>query len=1178
MSQGKRLWQIGPADLVDNYRRPDLTGSVVWDAAAPAGTRRWPLFHPSEADPDGGYRPYPYVIQFALPDEPQGAYLLRLCHLAIAPRLAHLEVAVNGVAGTVYLQPEPARSGEIRLHAGLHTTIYAEGVAEVVLPAELLRRGANQLVLTARDEGEVLRVDRPEAIKRLDRMANGAGFVYQGLELLQLPARPDGGVHRVSAVPTVLWRRNRAGELVERCWVVIELAGACPAGEVLLTLREGERVEEYRLQLPERPFGHIRLPFDLFDGQGEVQWRLEGPGWAREGRMRRKRKWRVYVAPHAHTDIGYTHRQWEVAERLCRNIDFALDRLAALPEGQTRFAYHLDSTWALEHYLQTRSPERIRQLVRAVSAGKIGVAGNYVDLLTHLAGLEDLIRNQAASDRMLRPLGIVARFNAVVDVASITGAAPTILAGSGIRYLVHANNQDRGPFRLNGNLHRRSPFWWEGAAGGRVLVWLSKMYCELRKVCGSPPVPDAAACGLEMWLAEYEREDYLPDAVLLYGQEADNTDLDPQPADFVQRWNETYAYPRLIACDVAEFFDEVAGRFGDRLPTVRGDGGAYWEDGALSSAAETIQVRQAQASLPAAERLEALAAIHTPGWAFPLDQFDEAWRQLLLYDEHTWGAFLSCTEPDAVLARDQWAVKEGFARGAADWARRLLHAAATRHSLNWNNDGREVVVYNPHSFAAGGAVQVEIEPDEVPVDPATGEAVPMRTVRRLATQALVELWIEPLPGLSYRRLVLQRRQAGEPEEAGRAETAVPAGEQSPAVERSVTVETGTTGFDEPVVLENDFYRVSVDTARGAIASWFDQALGRELVDAADPCGLGRLLYARGGEGTRLVSNQADLPDGDPEVLDRFRPTGCRIERHALGQALVLTGEVEAGELTLTVTLPHRARWVDLAYRYRKEARRAKEAVYVAFPTALAGAAVLSDGHLGWVDWHRDQLPGGCKEWLPLQTSILLSTEEAEIQICSPDIPLFTVGSVVRGRWPKEMDLTGGKVFSYVMNNYWHTNYKAEQGGEIAFRYRLTSGRTIPRDRAYRLGWTTRQGLYAQRMSFQDFRPVRAPYADPSGGRLAEVGPEQVVLTAFARARWAGGYVLRLQEIAGGARTAYVRIPGRRIARAWLTDLLERERAELAPGPDGSLAVPVPAWGLTTVRIELEETNEGGAEP
>jgi hypothetical protein len=84
--------------------------------------QKWPLFHPSEADPDGGYRLYPYTIQFHLDEEPNNSYCLKINYLVIAPRLAYLEVNVNGVKGNGYLHPKPSESGEITLHSGLHTT------------------------------------------------------------------------------------------------------------------------------------------------------------------------------------------------------------------------------------------------------------------------------------------------------------------------------------------------------------------------------------------------------------------------------------------------------------------------------------------------------------------------------------------------------------------------------------------------------------------------------------------------------------------------------------------------------------------------------------------------------------------------------------------------------------------------------------------------------------------------------------------------------------------------------------------------------------------------------------------------------------------------------------------------------------------------------------------------
>jgi hypothetical protein len=575
-----------------------------------------------------------------------------------------------------------------------------------------------------------------------------------------------------------------------------------------------------------------------------------------------------------------------------------------------------------------------------------------------------------------------------------------------------------------------------------------------------------------------------------------------------------------------------------------------------------MQVRGAQAMLPAAERLEALAAIHNPEWAFPQRYYDDAWRSLLLFDEHTWGAFLSCREPDALLQHDQWAVKEHMARDSVAWANRLLHVAATRHSLSWNNDGREVVVYNPHSWSCSGTVAVEIGRHERVFDSATGDEVPTRPLKLLATQALVELWVDQLDGLSYRRFVL--REVEDPSPPAPLSHAGRGGEPSPLP--PAWGKGLGDGGEEHITLENDHYRLTFDTNRGCVVSWYDKALGRELVDAGDAWGFGQLLYVRGGEGTRILSNQADLPEAELDVVAEFALLDHAAERFDFGQTLRLRGGVPGGQLEVAWTLYDVAKRVDVRFTYHKEERLAKEAVYVAFPLALPGARTSSDSQLGWVDWDRDELPGGCKEWLPLQSSIRVAGQGADVLIASPDIPLFCVGDVVRGRWPKRLDLTGGRVLSYVLNNYWHTNYKASQGGAIAFGYQLTSDRSIAHDRAFRFGWAARRPLYAQRMSFQDFREVRPPYERADGGTLARVAPEQVILSTLKAARWADGYVVRLQETSGAAQNATVAFAGRPIARAWATDLLERHERELPVEPDGSLRVDVPAWGLATIRV------------
>ena len=1149
------LWSIGAPDgrsrdLLDNYKAPDLPGEVVWRVGL--GTpQRWPLYHPSEADPDAGYRARPYRIEFKLEHDPAGAYELRVHYLEIAPRLPHLEIRINGTTGRAFLRPHPSTSGEIRLHAGLHTTIYAEGVMEVVIPATLLRRGINTLELICRDDGEVVRIINPEAIKRLDRMANGAGIIYQYLTFSQIEDTPETQVRQVELKPSVLYTRDDHGTLLAHGDLYLELTGLAEDIQLTLELRDDVSEQSLELSSPGAAFGHLSFPFTFFDGENPVAYRLtgtvDGERLEQHGTLRRHRKWKVFVSAHAHTDIGYTHRQWEVAERLSRNLDVALVWLEGEREA---FAYHLDAAWVLETFLATRDAGTRSRLLEEIAAGRVGLVSNYVDLLTQFAALEDLIRNGEYTDGFLRPQGLKAELAAVVDVGSISGSVPAVLEGSGVKYLVHADNQDRGPFRLNGGLHRLSPFYWEGTTGGRVLCWLAKMYCELRKVCGSPPTPSAAERGLGMWLEEYDHDDYAPDAVLLYGQEADNTDLDPQPVEFVRAWNATYAYPQLITADPAAFFRYVEEHFASQLATVRGDGGAYWEDGAGSSIAESMLARQVQADLPAAEILSALATVHQPGHAYPLGQFDDAWRELLLFDEHTWGAFLSCTDPHALLAQDQWRVKEGMIRAAHNWSTRLLHAAATRHSLSWNTTGREVAVYNPHSWPVSGSITVEIGAGETVLD-ATGSPVPLRHVRATATQAVVELWVAALEGLSYRRFRLE-----------------------PGEHKAATVQALALKRDR-VVLENAYYRLTVDPAQGCVTSLIDKGLQRELVEVEAPFGLGQLLYARGGEGTRLVSNQADLPDGNPSVTGDLTVTSLTREAFGYGERLVVTGRAPWGEVEITWTLLDTAKRIDLHYRLLKQATRAKEALYVAFPFGLPDARVLSDSQLGWVDWARGMLPGGCKEWLPLQTGVRFEGAKAQVFLASPDIPLFCIGDINRGRWPKEWPLAGGRIFSYVLNNYWHTNYKAEQGGEIAFQYSLTSGVEISPSDAYRLGREARRPLYAQRMSYQAFREPHAPYLEPAGGTLArlESDRDHIVLSTLKGARWADGLIVRLQEISGRNGTAVITLPERRIAQAWQTDLLERDLHALAVSPDGELHVEVPAWGLATVRLVLAEREQ-----
>lgn len=1122
----RRVFSIPDMDLLPDCFRQAMPSAVFRpdeDGMLPG----WPSFHVSQADPDGGYRSYTYTVEFDL--DAAEDLELNIGYIVSTPRIPAIRLDINGHEGYVYPFPAPSQDREIRPGHALHAAIYNRQDLRVFIPARLVRAGQNALSVTGVDDLPEIRVTNREAVARLDRMADACGWHYGAFELMAgAQEKPD-----VRLIPTVLYQ-EREGQLAERIDAVLipPAHGGAVEGEIRFSWDGGEQTAPYRFTA--HAFGEYRLSCWLPDGTGPVHYRVSG-AVERQGTFERARQWKVYITPHAHTDIGYTHRQPEVAERMSRNLDTAIETL----NRTDAFSYILDSAWAADDYLATRSPEKRHELLRLIREGRIGLPSNYVDLLTQTASLEDLIHNSDFSEQLLGAEGMRADRVDMVDVASATGAYPTILSGMGVKWLLHANNQDRGPFRFNGNMHRHSPFWWEGPDGSRILVWLSRMYCELKKVCGSPGSVAAAERGLGMWLMDYERADYQPDAVILYGMEADNTDLDVRMADFVKEWNETYAYPRLIPSNGSSFFEYAAARWGSGFPVYRGDEGAWWEDGAASSLRETVQLRRAQDGLKCAEPLESFAAILSGG-QFPLAQYDDAWKQVILYDEHTWGSFMSQADPDALLQADSWAYKKAMSDEALSRTNALLWRSASRISLMWNNDGREIVVYNPYSFPQAGWALAEIAKNEA-ICSGDGSEADWRTVSVSASQRQVLLKVDELAGYSYRRYRLRPMREGD--QGGWAR------ERKPAPR---------------TVLENRWYHVTVDTEAGTVCSLYDRELGRELCKKP----IGGLLYAVGGDGSRLRGNHAGLRRDPPEILRAFLPRHTAVEETALDERLTITGDGIRGKVRMTVILPKDRKELLLRYDYDKEATTAPEAVYVAFPfDEPQGTPVLSDSQTGWVDWMKDTLPGCCREWLPLQTSVLLRGQGHDIQLASPDAFLFTVGSPVTGQWRSDLDVSGGELWSYVMNNYWHTNYLGEQGGLFTFRYAVTSAAAIPPETAFRYGWTHRRGLLAQRMSYQEFRhDVPAPLSDPAGGVLFRAESDHISVNTIRRSRRAPeAYIVRLMETGGREGSILLDMPGRKVTAMQDVDHQEHELSgRYVPAP-----VTMTPWSVRTVRVWIE---------
>ena len=1093
------VWRIGTPDR--SYRELAIAGDYEsyakrWQARPPvfvvgksAARQAWPFIHPGPADAWAGHRVHAFRVRFELGEAPKGVFRLR-----VALVNAHCQVP------PVYAITVGGRTGRFPLKAGASDEVLKDPKAgrpqavEVTIPASVFRKGSNEIALACE---------------------RGSWVLYDAITLSQDPAAtlPAGEVRKVSVTPTPFYARED-GEIRRVVNVSVELSG--PTAELTLRVKAGRE----RLEVPVSElslFGSVSkevgIDPSLEDQPVLVTALAGGKAKSATALVRPQRQWRIFVAASSHTDIGYTDLQPRCAERHNENLDQA----AALIDRFPDFKWNCEVAWQAENYLAARAGDRRERFLRLAREGKLGVQALYCNILTGLCHPEELCRLTAAAHAMHREHGIPYRSAMINDVPTPMAAMPTMLRAAGIRYFSEGCNNTRAVTFTR--LYGKSPCWWEGPDGSRVLmVWV-------------PSYAYAARWGLQSSLAEARtrvmaelakfegREDYPYDAVFLNGAVSDNQPLSAALAAVAKAWNERYAFPRIVLCHNAEFFEYVEEHWGERLPVVRGSGGAYWEDGAGSSARETALNRNAHEMLVTGEKLLALCGAAGADRAYPRRKLADAWRNVMLYDEHTWGAHCSISQPDSEFTKAQWRIKAQFACDADRQARDLLDEGLLALRRQVRTAERALVVVNPMSWP---------RTDVVEWTPPGGDdalAAPSNIVQTRYVLA------KDVPACGYRVMKL--------------------GGEAVGVQAQPMAE-GTT-------IESRYYRATFDPATGGIASLWDKELERELVDPKAPYRANQYLYVAGGKGSR-IEHQGPAPK-----LTVSTPTQATLRRQRIGELgermIVGTAATRTPDVLCEVTVWNAVKRVDIANTIRKELTYDKEAAYFAFPFAADEPTIRYEEPLAIVDPTSDMLPGACLDWFAVQHFVEIDAGGAAIAWATPDAPLVCLQDINRGKWQRELHVTNGHLYAYALNNYWFTNYLAGQGGRLAFRFAVTSGAKGDRVASARFGWGVSNPLLAAVTE----RNPRGRLAGAAAS-LVEVAEPNVLLIAAKQAEASDALVLRLWELTGKATTAHVRLPLLAATKATLANLVEVPQKPLDVR-DGVLAVPVRGAGVATVLVE-----------
>jgi hypothetical protein len=337
----------------------------------------------------------------------------------------------------------------------------------------------------------------------------------------------------------------------------------------------------------------------------------------------------------------------------------------------------------------------------------------------------------------------------------------------------------------------------------------------------------------------------------------------------------------------------------------------------------------------------------------------------------------------------------------------------------------------------------------------------------------------------------------------------------------------------------------VDPASGAIRSlrWNDGG-GRELVDPGREPGLAHYLYVPGLDPAKAeAASSVRIRPGEPGPL----VASIAVESDAPGtRGLVREYRVVDGLSRF-----------DIAVTVDKEKVRDKESVHIAFPFAVPGGTARVDVGWGFVRPETDQIAGACRDFLCARDGVDISNGEYGLTWTSLDAPLVEVGAMTdesprrgeRRLWLERLE-PSTRLFSYAMNNYWHTNYKADQEGPVTLRYAVTPHLGADTAVARKLEWEAGMPLI----------PVPADPAAPVPAFPLAVRTEAVVATRLRPAADGRGWILRLYNASSKAEMLVLAGQAVERGRVFLSDI------DGVPGDPLAGPVEMPAFGILTLLI------------
>ena len=847
-------------------------------------------------------------------------------------------------------------------------------------------------------------------------------------------------------------------------------------------------------------------------GQNEQNSARQGP--------EKSRVTDIVVVFKMHVDIGYTN--WaqgvlqkyshEMLEETLRSIETT----SSLP-GSEQFVWTIPGV-PLNYMLDHCTPENKVRLKQAIKNGRIVPHALPFTFETEASDLENLVRGLSITSGINLSYGLPpARDAKQTDVPSHSHILPTVLKNAGVDFL-----------HLGCNPGSASPdvpvlFWWQGPDGSRLLTFYWAEYY------GSGILPPEG-WPHKTWLA------------MIHTHE--NTGA-PDPGEVAQlRRTARKELPdvNIRIGRLSDFYDLLMVE-NPELPVIHGDMPDTWIHGYMSNPRETRLSKQLQRDSYHAEILNSQLNLWEMTDRNISSEINDAMEQMILYDEHTFGAAMSHGNQHKWTYGDEfrinkslgnydyiegtWIEKRNRIRSAEKIVMPLMKQDLQTLASSVDVEGKRIVVYNTLPWERSGHVEFfsGVYQKKFQIhglkDALSGRIIPVHE-----DYNLISFYADSVPSMGYR-------------------TYIPILEPLPHSSSLILDQ-------DQQVLENTYFRIRVNGEDGSLSSVFDKINEKELVNQQDNTGFAHYFLEKAGQDQIDAYNAAYVKPGaegwaNDEMIRTSVPMkeqtifkgNCeKIVWKEMGNAVRATvlgtlDDPDSQRFLLSCTLYENEPYVEIDWGVDgKRPNPQPEAGWLSFSFNMDAPRYRLYRTGAIVDPQSEFIKNTNHDYFFLNTSMaMFDSGGGGIALNSPSSPGISLDQPGLFTYSGSRAYTSGKVFVNLYTNQWGTNFSEWIEGSFSSKLYLWSFDNYDPEKS--LITPSEETRNALKGVFFD-GPAGTEELMQQGITLSKKG---TLITAFKPLSDQEGMLLRLWEQSGQSGSCLVTLPeGSKFTKAYPCNL------------------------------------------